>query len=173
MIEGIRDHEDALRARLFEVQTPAEFRAVMQMRVALERARRETMQEALALAYGGSVPECLLATTREPPAATKQDLRRVVLARHGQCSDLNFGLATATIERLPSGVYRFGYDLWWHEGAFGEALGFVGYPSASRATQAAIRALLERFPEPRSYSREQLIDMRAQIEAKLISVAAH
>lgn len=116
IIEGIREQERLLYERLFEVQTRAEFRAVMQMRVALEKMRRQTMQEALALAYGGRVPESLLATTREPPAAPKQDLRYVRLARYGEYGDHLFGFASVTIERLPSGVYRFDCLLSCHGG---------------------------------------------------------
>ena len=171
----IREQEHALCERLFEVRTTDQFRAVMQMRVALERARREAMQEALALGCGGSVPECLLATTREPPAAPKQDLRYVRLARYGEYGDHLFGFASVTIERLPSGVYRFDCLLSCHGGFARANSGFLSYPSTMRATQAAIRILLENLPNPAPYcySREQLIDMRAQIEAKLITVGAH
>jgi hypothetical protein len=172
MRESIREQERLLSERLLEVQTPDEFRALVRMRMALYKTRDELIEKSLALGHARGGPECFLVTAREPPAGPKRDIRREVLARHGHCSDLNFGLATATIERLPFGFYRFGYYFWWNEGVFSKPLGAVSYRTAARATQAAIRAVLKQFPKPYRCSRphihEQLADMRAQIEAKLI-----
>jgi hypothetical protein len=154
--------------RMLTIVSKDDFREAVAMAMKLE-ALREAMIEASFIsgqARGG--PECSI-VKEQPVASPAPPVFYSGVARHGPRS-----VAFVTIAETRDGGYQYGFNLASRWGLIAAGIRPTVYPTYARARQAVIRAFLKEFPTSRptlrAEVREELDDMRAQIEAKLTAV---